>query len=37
MNLRFYLFLSDVNQGGMRKEGQFKISFCHPRGLRAST
>ena len=37
MNLGFYLFASGVNQGGMKKGGEFKISFCHPRGLRAST
>ena len=32
--LSFYFW---SQSGGMRKGGKSKISFCHPRGLRAST
>ena len=37
MNLRFYLFASGVNQVESERVGGSKISFCHPRGFRAST
>ena len=32
MNLRFYLFISGVNQGNGGRRGEFKISLCYPRG-----
>ena len=35
MNLRFYLFVSGVNQGNRGKGGEFKISLCYPRDLGA--
>ena len=35
MNLRFYLFISAVNQGNGERGGEFKISLCYPRGLGA--
>ena len=31
MNLRFYLFVSDVNQGNGGRGGEFKIFLCYPR------
>ena len=37
MNLRFYIFVSGVNQGNGGRGGEFKISLCHPRGLGAFT
>ena len=37
MNLRFYLFVSDVSQVVEGGRGGFKISYCQLRGLRAST
>ena len=33
MNLRFYLFVSGVNQGNGERTGDFRISLCYPRGL----
>ena len=35
MNLRFYLFVSGVNQGNEGRGGEFKISLCYPMGLGA--
>ena len=36
MNLRFYHFVSGVNQGNGRSGGEFQISSCYLRGLGAS-
>ena len=35
MNLRFYFFVSGVNQENEGRGGEFKISLCYPRGLGA--
>ena len=35
MNLRFFLFVSGVNQGNGGSGGEFEISLSYPRGLRA--
>ena len=36
MNLRFYIFVSGVNQGNAGRGGEFRISLCYPRELSLS-